>query len=1307
VDRLEFGGLVVKEISEAFYFDDPEAGVTDTTIDTVVALSNGSVLVLEGVADFLAFQNVAPSGPDPVYSVAANTGFNAPPVLEVNLLAGLEDPNGDPISVDLSTISGVFYGTFDISDDGTFIYRPDLYASGQDRFSFVPTDGTDAGRRITVTIDVVRPDNLGTDGPDRLEAPAEGGQLAGWSGADELIGGPGDDVLAGGAGPDLLVLGGGADEVRGSAFELDGDTIEGFGPDDVIFVPLASVLDLSVEVQGDDLLLTLDQAQTVTFRDLPADTSFVQREVEGGLEIRLVVEDDVTSVLSRSADRLVSASDVPLTIFADRGDDAVAGGSAGDILLGGPGNDVIFGGPGDDILDGGAGYNVLVGGPGADIFVVDPMRSNGFDSFTIIRDFTPGEDVIELVLQNNPTFDDLVFLDNGERTVLSDILALEGVRQAALGAADFRFSVRNANGAVEGAAALNVLTEASDTFVVTRPDGVEVQALGGDDVVLGAAGDDTLLGGGGDDALNGRGGADLIDGGAGENRLTGGAGPDVFRLRDTGGVPTRDILTDFTLGVDRIVLDALPGITTLEDALRRDTAEGLEFDLGAGRTLVLPGLTSAEVFDATDIEVIPGPAAPVAAAASVAVPETVEGSQQAATTQTAGAPEPFEIRAWTVSVGAYDANTIPGVGARQDLRLSGPISVTVEDADRLLDPEALSETRITIDGDAQGPVTSLSYEAISYVNSFGFTRVEQVAVIGRAFTADYLIVPIDVETASLSTLGLPTETAIVRTDFPVDLPGPLSLITDVEAAGGLLARPDRFQIDETGTVTLDVLRNDADLDDDPITITGVTQPAEGSVSTDGSALFFTPAAGQVGTLTLTYDIADGTGLTSTGEVRLDVLPEGYTLLETPPGSTIVVPTDAPELVVLETPGTIYFATQLASLDGDLVQGFSDDMVLRVQLPGIEVTDISVGATETVLTFADAATPENTATLTVLGDYSGEMFRISNRPTSTEVRLTDSGVMLTEANDRFVAAATEAGAIIDGEGGNDAILGTGGGDILVGGSGADVILGSGGDDFLFPGTGADSMTGGAGADTFFVDLGDFTPGAFELKTIADFETSMDRLEISGFAAPTFEDLAFVPLAGGDAIQLTPTHFLLFDGLTAADLDPGDITIQSQAGRGFDLFSSPVVHRLTDGNDRFITQDAAANEVRAGAGLDVVIGGAGADVLFGEAGSDVLIGGQGPDRLIGGQGSDRLTGGSEADVFVLIAGEETGVAAETIADFVVGTDRVELQGFDAEETQVSFLEGPNLIAQITPTRFVIFEGYSAEAELGSLEDVFDFV
>lgn len=76
-------------------------------------------------------------------------------------------------------------------------------------------------------------------------------------------------------------------------------------------------------------------------------------------------------------------------------------------------------------------------------------------------------------------------------------------------------------------------------------------------------------------------------------------------------------------------------------------------------------------------------------------------------------------------------------------------------------------------------------------------------------------------------------------------------------------------------------------------------------------------------------------------------------------------------------------------------------------------------------------------------------------------------------------------------------------------------------------------------------------------------------------------------------------------------------------------------------------------------DVIDGKGGSDKLVGKKGDDVIDGGAGNDRITGGQGDDSLTGGSGNDKFWY---GKAGAGHDTITDFTVGEDRIDLKAFD---------------------------------------------
>lgn len=96
-------------------------------------------------------------------------------------------------------------------------------------------------------------------------------------------------------------------------------------------------------------------------------------------------------------------------------------------------------------------------------------------------------------------------------------------------------------------------------------------------------------------------------------------------------------------------------------------------------------------------------------------------------------------------------------------------------------------------------------------------------------------------------------------------------VTPVEDAP--IAQGDGATLDEDTVVTIDVLANDLDADGDTLTITAVTQPANGTAAIidNGRNITYTPAPDWYGSETFTYTISDGTS-SANGTVSITVTP---------------------------------------------------------------------------------------------------------------------------------------------------------------------------------------------------------------------------------------------------------------------------------------------------------------------------------------------------------------------------------------------------------------------------------------------------
>ncbi|WP_449394898.1 cadherin domain-containing protein [Devosia riboflavina] len=95
---------------------------------------------------------------------------------------------------------------------------------------------------------------------------------------------------------------------------------------------------------------------------------------------------------------------------------------------------------------------------------------------------------------------------------------------------------------------------------------------------------------------------------------------------------------------------------------------------------------------------------------------------------------------------------------------------------------------------------------------------------------------------------------------------------------------------------------------------------------------------------------------------------------------------------------------------------------------------------------------------------------------------------------------------------------------------------------------------------------------------------------------------------------------------------------------------------DNNNETLTGSTGNDLLFGNGGNDTLNGGSGNDLLVGGSGNDILTGGDGDDILLGGVGNDTLTGGAGADIFVF--SETGGANQDTITDFVVGEDTIDL-------------------------------------------------
>lgn len=278
------------------------------------------------------------------------------------------------------------------------------------------------------------------------------------------------------------------------------------------------------------------------------------------------------------------------------------------------------------------------------------------------------------------------------------------------------------------------------------------------------------------------------------------------------------------------------------------------------------------------------------------------------------------------------------------------------------------------------------------------------------------------------------------------------------------------------------------------------------------------------------------------------------------------------------------------------------------------------------------------------------------------------------------------------------------EVLTGDAGDNVLFGDVGDDTLSGGPGNDTLEGGTGADLFVVNPGD------ERITISDFETGVDRIDLSGFDRAEALSAYFGATPGSAILQFADGTILTVqgDGVTPATLTQDNLIFApgNLAPTGVPVLKGGLVEGSV------VTVDVSG--VKDGDGIDpsttrlqwlrdgVPIVGAksvgmvlgaqdvGAQIsvrfsfddLFGTSESVVslasapvaakpmaLTGNRTSEALVGGRGNDRIDGADGDDTL-------TGAEGDDLIDGGEGIDTVRLSGNQSSYTLVLGPDGTTI-------------------------------
>ncbi len=328
------------------------------------------------------------------------------------------------------------------------------------------------------------------------------------------------------------------------------------------------------------------------------------------------------------------------------------------------------------------------------------------------------------------------------------------------------------------------------------------------------------------------------------------------------------------------------------------------------------------------------------------------------------------------------------------------------------------------------------------------------------------------------------------------------------------------------------------------------------------------------------------------------------------------------------------------------------------------------------------------------------------------------------NDRIITSNSFLGVILNGDDGNDSVVGGKGDDCLQGGSGNDTLSGGDGSDQLSGGDGADQLRGDKGQDTLHGDWGndqleggadsdlfllsdgddlDTVNGGLGFDTVIVQGTPMsesfrvgslgslvkfqrtnstrlaveikhgeslivrglagnDRMAVGANAAMII-GVSFEGGLGDDTLQLNGTSNN--DNWQMADFDHFLVHVNIPRSVAVTNVSADTEHVLVNlgaGNDAFSAENVYAQEVQI-----TVRGESGNDTINGGAGADSLLGDDGNDLLTGGDGNDRVFGETGNDALFGGAG----------ADYLAGGSGVDDLHGDAGADTITGGEGDDIL------------------------------
>ncbi|MFZ4623062.1 MAG: cadherin-like domain-containing protein, partial [Rhodoferax sp.] len=458
-------------------------------------------------------------------------------------------------------------------------------------------------------------------------------------------------------------------------------------------------------------------------------------------------------------------------------------------------------------------------------------------------------------------------------------------------------------------------------------------------------------------------------------------------------------------------------------------------------------------------------------------------------------------------------------------------------------------------------------------------------------------------------------------------------VNDAPALTGTAATLAAGTEDTAYTITTaDLLAGFTDVEGDILSVSGLTATND-TLTASGADWTFTPNANYNGSVALNYNVTDGNGGSTAATQSFNM----SAVNDAPTGSATAALVAGTE----DTPYTI--------AEADLLAGFFD-----VEGDALSVTNLT--ANHDVL----SNNANGTWTFTPAANYAGAVtlgYEVSDGTSS--VAATQS-FNLTAVNDAPLAVADSASTtaltpVLINVLANDSDVDSASLSIKAGNLVFDPLHGTAqivGNQIEF--TSANGFTGVATLSYVATD------------GLANSAAANVSITVNPAATPPIPGV-ILGTAGNDNLVGTNGNDWL-DGGAGADTLAGGLgddtyvvdnksdKVIDFSGQGIDTVRSGVDFELGKNTENLILTGLGDLN---GKGNDL------ANVLIGNAGKNEFDGGKGNDILIGGGGKDKLVGGAGADIFKFlnITDSVVGSKRDTIEDFKVGVDRIDLSAIDA--------------------------------------------